>query len=154
MSVQTLCPAPPRVVTVVINFCDVYYRRHFVKRKGVTMTQLKKAVKAILGISFIVYARDEDNNPITNADGVWDSSFSNAGSTKDLQENDSVLFDNPRVYYMHASSIDEALQARGLHLASPDAGKEYRTTRKGKIRMWVAPFDVDGEYATAGITIE
>ena len=154
MSVQTLCPAPPRVVTVVINFCDVYYRRHFVKRKGVTMTQVKEAIKAILGISFIIVARDEDNNPIVDADGVWDTSFENAGSTKSLQENDSVLFDNPRVYYMHGSSIDEALQARGLHLASPDAGEEYRTTAKGKIRMWVAPFDVDGEYATAGITIE
>lgn len=97
--------------------------------------------KKASGFSLIINERDDQGNPIENEDGTWASDFVNGGSTKELQEHDSVLFDSERFFYEHAEKIDEALMARGLHLASPDAGEPYRKTSSGKVRMWVAEYD-------------
>jgi hypothetical protein len=105
----------------------------------------------VRGFSLIVNERDDQGNPIENEDGTWASEFKNGGSTKELQEHDSVLFDGERAFYEYAHKIDDALQVRGLHLASPDAGESYRKTASGKIRMWVAQYD--GAYGN-GIVIE
>ena len=105
----------------------------------------------VRGFSLIVNERDDQGNPIENEDGTWASEFKNGGSTKELQEHDSVLFDGERAFYEYAHKIDDVLQTRGLHLASPDAGEPYRKTVSGKIRMWVAQYD--GVYGN-GIVIE
>ena len=115
-----------------------------------------KSIDPVKGISFIVCERDAKGQPIEDADGVFKTEFVNEGKVSDLLENDSVLFANPGCHWAHADAVDEVLKARGLHLASPDAKEPYRITAKGFVRMWVASYDPDGEYAIggAGVTIE
>ena len=116
----------------------------------------KSKKDAIKGISLIVCVRDAKGQPIEDENGVYETEFVNEGKVSDLLENDSVLFENVGCHYNYASQVDELLKTRGLHLASPDAKEPYRVTAKGFVRMWVAEFDPDGEYATsgAGITLE
>ena len=132
------------------------------------MSTTKPASKSgkdpVKGITLVIHDRNDDGTIIEDSDGLWESSFISGPKgkgnelglgTKDLMENDSVLFDNAKVYYNSIDQFQEVLSARELHLASPVSGQEYKVTPSGMIRMWVASSEGDESFApSTGISIE
>lgn len=115
---------------------------------------MSKPNNAVTGFYFRTVVRDDSGNPILDEDGRWETEFPEQErdendklipfTTKDLKANDDVIFKTVRDYDLYEAQIDEVLMARGLHLASPDAGSDFRVTKAGHLRKWVAPYDAVG----------